>query len=144
MTIITHDDGTCERVHLAYEGPYPWDDGADVKAKVGVEGWKIFQTPRPEAGEDMLIGALVSDWDFASGKFLGTRPKPPEPTEVEKLKSEEADLLAYLSRTDWYVIRFADDGTEIPAEVKAARASARARISKIRIELKYLEDTHVD
>ena len=136
MTIITHDDGTGARVHVAYEGPYPWDDGADMKAKAGVEGWKIFQSPRLEADEDMLMGSLVSDWDFTIGKFLGTRPAPPEPTRIEKLAGEEQGLLSYLASTDWYAIRLAETGEEPPLDVSNKRQYARNRISEIREQLK--------
>lgn len=38
------------------------------------------------------------------------------------------EALAYLSSTDWYIIREIDQGTPCPAEVKAERAAARARI----------------
>ena len=39
-----------------------------------------------------------------------------------------AEALAYLALTDWYIIREIDQGTPCPAEVKAERTSARARI----------------
>ena len=38
------------------------------------------------------------------------------------------EALAYLASTDWYIIREIDQGTPCPAEVKAERAAARARI----------------
>lgn len=41
-----------------------------------------------------------------------------------------AGALAYLASTDWLVIREVDAGTPCPAEIKAERASARARIVK--------------
>lgn len=39
-----------------------------------------------------------------------------------------AQALAYLASTDWYVIRFADTGVAIPDDIKTARATARAQI----------------
>ena len=39
-----------------------------------------------------------------------------------------AEALAYLASTDWLVIREVDAGTPCPADVKAERAAARARI----------------
>jgi hypothetical protein len=39
-----------------------------------------------------------------------------------------ADALAYLASTDWLVIREVDAGTPCPADIKAERAAARARI----------------
>lgn len=39
-----------------------------------------------------------------------------------------AEALAYLASTDWYVTRFAETGVAIPAQISAERAAARARI----------------
>ena len=39
-----------------------------------------------------------------------------------------AEALAYLASTDWLIIREVDAGTPCPAEIKAERAAARARI----------------
>jgi len=47
--------------------------------------------------------------------------------EQEKINAE---ALAYLAATDFYTIREADAGTPCPAEIKAERAAARARIVK--------------
>ena len=132
MTIITHDDGTGERVHLAYEGPYMEGDGALERAERGEGGWKVY---RGAARAEYLRGDLLSEWDTRIGTRLVPMPAY-EPTESERLNAEMGELLAYLSSTDWYAIRLADDGTEIPAEIRAARSSARARISEIRELLK--------
>ena len=40
--------------------------------------------------------------------------------------------------TDWYAIRFADSGVEIPAGVKQARQEARDEIDTLRAELEAL------
>jgi hypothetical protein len=45
--------------------------------------------------------------------------------EQEKINAE---ALAYLASTDWMVIREMDSGLPCPAEVKSARAAARAKI----------------
>ena len=42
------------------------------------------------------------------------------------------ELESYLSSTDWYAVRFAETGVEIPQEIKDARASARLEISELR------------
>lgn len=44
---------------------------------------------------------------------------------IDKLKD-------YLDSTDWYVVRFAETGVEIPEEVKDKRAEARAEIDRLR------------
>jgi hypothetical protein len=47
--------------------------------------------------------------------------------QVEQEKTN-AEALAYLASTDWLVIREMDAGIPCPAEIKAERAAARARI----------------
>ena len=42
-----------------------------------------------------------------------------------------AELEAYLYSTDWYAIRESETGVDIPADVKQARADARAEISSL-------------
>ena len=132
MTIITHDDGTGERVHLAYEGPYMEGDGALDRAERGEPGWMVY---RGAARAEYLRGDLLSEWDISTGTRLILVPAY-EPTEAEKLNSEMGELLAYLSSTDWYAIRLADAGEVIPDDIKTKRSGARTRISEIRELLK--------
>lgn len=47
--------------------------------------------------------------------------------EQNKINTE---ALAYLTSTDWYIIRELDEGKPCPTEIKAERAAARARIIK--------------
>lgn len=47
--------------------------------------------------------------------------------EQERINKES---LNYLTSTDWYIIREMDSGIPCPAEIKAARAAARAAIVK--------------
>ena len=56
-----------------------------------------------------------------------------EVTDISAQVAQEAinaEALAYLASTDWLVIREVDAGTECPADIKAERAAARARIIK--------------
>ena len=57
---------------------------------------------------------------------------PPEPTDEQKAEQRIRELENYLSSTDWYVIRYADEGTPIPQEVKKKRAEARKEISALK------------
>ena len=56
------------------------------------------------------------------------------PKKPQKIINQEriAELEKYLTTTDWYAIRFADTGEEMPADVKKARQEAREEISKLR------------
>ena len=56
----------------------------------------------------------------------------PEPTAEELKQARIKELQQYLSETDWYAIRESETGMDIPAEVKKARANARAEISSLR------------
>ena len=56
-------------------------------------------------------------------------PPPPAKKELDDLKLHK--LKEYLYNTDWYAIRFADEGTPIPEEIKKKRAEARIEISEI-------------
>ena len=59
---------------------------------------------------------------------------PPEPSDYEKAQQRISELESYLSETDWYAIRFADTGEEIPANIKNNRQDARDEISGLREE----------
>ena len=56
----------------------------------------------------------------------------PEPTEKERNTFRITELQNYLNETDWYAVRYAETGVEIPNEIKAERQSAREEISKLR------------
>ena len=58
--------------------------------------------------------------------------EPPEPTEEERKALRIVELQNFLNATDWYVVRFAETGVEIPVEIKAERQSAREEISLLR------------
>lgn len=71
----------------------------------------------------------------------GFAPKKNEETK----RREEVEALivqhkAYLTDTDWYAIRFADTGQDIPAEVKECRQKARVEIDTLRDVLAMLEE----
>ena len=132
MTIITHDDGTGERVHLAYEGQYLEGDGALQRAERGERGWKVH---RGSARAEYLRGDLLSEWDMSTGMRLVPIPAY-EPSEAEKLNVEMGEHLSYLASTDWYAVRFAETGEPIPPTIMGIRQAARNRISEIRELLK--------
>ena len=137
MTIITHDDGTGARVHVAYEGPYPWDDGALEKAGRGEDGWKVY---RGAVRAEYLCGDLLAEWDAATGTRLVPIPTY-EPTETEKLNAEMGELQARIDELDRKAIRAMradragtateEDATYL-AENEAQVQAARARINEIR------------
>ena len=70
----------------------------------------------------MLYGKKKNSDDYAF-RFEG---------EEEIAKSKLFELIHYLNSTDWYVIRFAEEGIPIPTEVKEKRHQSRCEISKLR------------
>lgn len=67
-------------------------------------------------------------WD-GNWYLSGYVPEKPE----NIIKSERiAELQNFLNETDWYSIRFAETGAEIPQEIKSARQAAREEISRLR------------
>lgn len=53
------------------------------------------------------------------------------PTAVELQAQTNAEARAYLASTDWYVVRLSETGVSIPAEISAARQSARESIIEV-------------
>ena len=71
----------------------------------------------------------MSDYVMVGNEFvLDTDAKAIEKQNQEKI----AELEESLKSTDWYAIRFADTGEEIPADIKKARQEARDEISRLR------------
>lgn len=105
-------------------------------------------------GKDNSITVYVSEDDLSEkikdwGHGLPERPEldemgeptgvilPAEYTvEIEDITAQHeqnkinTEALAYLTSTDWYIIRELDEGKPCPTEIKAERAAARARIIK--------------
>lgn len=71
---------------------------------------------------------------MASGRMVdGNIVKLPFPAPTpEQLQAQtNAEARAYLAGTDWYVVRFAETGVAIPADILAARQAARDSIVEV-------------
>lgn len=102
--IIRNSDGK----YIVKRPSGPWDVWPDTDYMVDVEAW------------------------IAEGGIVQPEPAPPAPTPEELVEREIAEKLAYLASTDWYVVRYAETGVAIPAEVSTARSAARTRIDELR------------
>ena len=58
-----------------------------------------------------------------------------EPTTNELNERRISELENYLNSTDWYAVRYAETGVEIPDDIKTARQAARDEISALREQL---------
>ena len=56
----------------------------------------------------------------------------PLPTQEELDEQKITELKQYLNETDWYSVRYAETGVEIPEDVKQKRKEARDKISELR------------
>lgn len=74
--------------------------------------------------EGQSQGKLI-DFDEAGRPFLA---EPPPPTAEQVQARANAEGRAYLTSTDWYVIRLQETGEPIPEGVLAERTAARARV----------------
>lgn len=101
------------------------------------ERWVLHKDePMAEAYDeaDVLEERIVDGLDGASHKEV--KLKVEYTVEIEDISAQveqeriNAEALEYLASTDWMVIREIDAGVPCPAEVKAERAAARARIVK--------------
>ena len=71
----------------------------------------------------------VSDYMQVNGEYvLTSSAEAIEQKKVERI----AELQNYLNATDWYAVRFAETGVEIPDEIKVERQAAREEISRLR------------
>jgi hypothetical protein len=118
-TVYLYDENTGEFLHEYKAQESPLEEG-------------VFLTPvystdikLPEFDETTSNCKFINnDW-VVSLKIV----------EEEILSKEEAqakinaDALAYLASTDWYVIRLAETGAAIPTEILAARQQARDSIT---------------
>lgn len=78
------------------------------------------------------IGMELMDVELAYNGQYYPAGQAPEKPKTDILREELSEQQAILSNTDWYAIRYADIGVEIPADIKAKRQAARERIDEIR------------
>jgi hypothetical protein len=85
---------------------------------------QIFAYEADGSQDAFIKGGLtqITDEEYAEM----TAPPPETPEQIQVRINEEA--IAYLSSTDWYVVRFVETGVAIPEEILAERQAARERV----------------
>jgi hypothetical protein len=86
---------------------------------------KTYFTKR-ESGE-YYRGDTDEQLDLKGVEWLTDEQKA-DHTATKEQEQINADSLAYLASTDWYVVRQQETGTDIPQEVLDKRAEARAAV----------------
>ena len=102
-------------------------DDADVLEERSDEIQRAVEAVLDDLGVEVSpsIPAVTQKWVKLKAEYT---------IEIEDITAQvaqeaiNAEALAYLASTDWLVIREVDAGTPCPADVKAERAAARARI----------------
>lgn len=103
------------------------DDGKTLQVGIGTDE-EFYKS----------IGMELMDVELAYNGQYYPAGQAPEKPKTDILREELSEQQNILSSTDWYAIRYADSGVEIPADIKAKRQAARERIDEIRAELKEL------
>jgi hypothetical protein len=94
------------------------------KAQTIMQQVEIFPAVVDESGKEISPAQFETQSFDIPGYVV-------EITDISAQLSQEAinkEALEYLANTDWMVTRSMETGVEVPAEIKAERAAARARI----------------
>lgn len=99
---------------------YAFNDNGTLRDVVMSDPFLLFPKGYAEQFIEVPDEALTGDfWDGQSVI------KPPAPDPQIQIN---ADSLAYLASTDWYVIRMSETGKPVPDDILAARQAAREAI----------------
>ena len=121
--------------------PKKWSDENGLHLNIGdgsAFGFKDVVTPtfnsRIEKLDNLHLDGDVFTYDVVDITIEGT---------LAELKSNKIEQLkrmigSELSVTDWYVVRYADVGTEIPADIKELRANLRDQSDILEAEINAL------
>ncbi len=87
----------------------------------------VVEIPEPDKPADYspLLYIRVEQ-DTAPLVVYQRREQADIDAQVQRQTNEDAER--FLAETDWYVLRFADEGVSIPEDIKQARREARAAI----------------
>jgi hypothetical protein len=117
---------------------YYWVTGPEYRANEVSEVVETVYVSNPKALEDKLetkedgTPLFVQVYDEATNSMVDTAEqvvtKGLKSTQIAQNKTVAGSLLA---GTDWYVVRKADIGTEVPADVTAYRAAVRAEANRV-------------
>ena len=81
-----------------------------------------------EQGQEFLV---QSDWIEVSLEEIEAMNKAKEDAYKATIEYKISEAKAYLISTDWYIIRYADSGKEVPSDIKIKREEARISIGGI-------------
>jgi hypothetical protein len=75
-----------------------------------------------------VVGSVVPTLEQVKAQVVVYQAQVAKAQFEQVQAQSNADALAYLASTDWYVVRFSETGVVIPDEIKTARQLARDAI----------------
>ena len=102
-------------------------------------GFHDVVTPTTKASEE--LGQIK--WDSENGVFTYPVKNKTYTATLAEMKDSAIQSLksqanSELAKTDWYIVRKCDTGTEIPTEISDARAAIRTKVDTKEEEIKKL------
>ena len=121
--------------------PKRWSDQNGLHLNIGdgsAFGFKDVVKPtydsRIEELDNLHLDGNVYTYDVVDK----TIPQTLAELKSQKISNLNHSISSELSKTDWYVVRYADVGTEIPAAIKEARADLREQSDIVKAEINAL------
>jgi hypothetical protein len=121
--------------------PKRWSDENGLHLNIGdgsAFGFKDVVKPtydsRIEELDNLHLDGNVYTYDVVDK----TIPQTLAELKSQKISNLNHSISSELSKTDWYVVRYADAGTEIPAAIKEARADLREQSDIVKAEINAL------
>jgi hypothetical protein len=104
----------------------PHDEAGEIAREQREIAPAMAATIDEEGGEvSPAVPAVIEDWVLIRAEYTIEIEDISAQLEQERINKE---ALEYLASTDWLIIREIDAGIPCPADIKQARAEARARI----------------
>lgn len=102
-------------------------DSREVVISPAMEGAEVVDAETGEVQPGFEIPAVTKTEFLLPAEYEITEVDVTEELEQKQINAESE---AYLRKTDWYAIRFADSGEPMPEDVKLKRKAARERIKR--------------
>ena len=121
--------------------PKSWsdDNGLHLNIKDGSKyGFKEVVTPTYDSRIEKLDNLHLDGDVYTYDVVDKTIPQTLAELKSQKISNLKHSIGSELSKTDWYVVRYADVGTEIPAAIKEARADLRDQSDILEAEINAL------
>jgi len=100
-------------------------------AFINVLKGSIYRLEKDDTAQQWVLvtdTTTIEKYGFTVADFTDLTP-PDVPIYVDNTQLKiNADALAYLASTDWYVVRFSETGAAIPDDIKNLRESSRNAI----------------